>query len=67
MQMSSGALCTLLAGLWHGHSAAPVAGILLVAASTAQVALFLVRAPKAATLPASTGVPDPVPQYGVPK
>lgn len=39
LQMSAGALCTLLAGLWHSHSAAPVALILLVAASLAQIAL----------------------------
>jgi DHA1 family bicyclomycin/chloramphenicol resistance-like MFS transporter len=43
IQMSSGALCTLLAGLSHGHSAAPVAGILLGAASIAQLALCFLR------------------------
>jgi DHA1 family bicyclomycin/chloramphenicol resistance-like MFS transporter len=47
LQMSTGALCTLLAGLWHSHSAAPVALILLVAASTAQIALSRASAPKA--------------------
>ncbi len=43
LQMGFGALCTLLAGLWHGGSALPVAIILLAAATTAQIAFFLVR------------------------
>jgi DHA1 family bicyclomycin/chloramphenicol resistance-like MFS transporter len=46
LQMSFGAICTLLAGLWHGHSAAPVACILLAAATTAQIAFALVGAPR---------------------
>lgn len=41
LQMSFGALCTLLAGLWHSHSAVPVACILLAAATTAQIAFAL--------------------------
>jgi DHA1 family bicyclomycin/chloramphenicol resistance-like MFS transporter len=45
LQMSFGALCTLLVGVWHVHSAAPVAGILLAAATTAQVAFALAGAP----------------------
>lgn len=43
LQMGFGALCTLLAGLWHSASALPVAIILLTAATTAQIAFFLVR------------------------
>lgn len=45
-QMSFGALCTLLAGLWHGQSAAPVAIIMLAAALGAHLALFFARKPK---------------------
>jgi DHA1 family bicyclomycin/chloramphenicol resistance-like MFS transporter len=43
IQMSFGALCTLLAGFVHGHSAAPVATILLVAALTSNLAICFVR------------------------
>lgn len=43
LQMGFGAVCTLLAGLWHGASALPVAVILLVSATTAQIAFFLAR------------------------
>lgn len=42
LQMSVGALCTLLAGLWHGNSALPVAIILLGSATLSQVAFALV-------------------------
>jgi DHA1 family bicyclomycin/chloramphenicol resistance-like MFS transporter len=43
LQMSFGAFCTLLAGLWHDASALPVAIILLTSATTAQIAFLLVR------------------------
>jgi DHA1 family bicyclomycin/chloramphenicol resistance-like MFS transporter len=43
LQMGFGALCTLLVGLWHAASALPVALILLVSATTAQIAFLLVR------------------------
>jgi DHA1 family bicyclomycin/chloramphenicol resistance-like MFS transporter len=43
LQMAFGALCTLLAGLWHDGSALPVAVILLASASVAQIAFCLVR------------------------
>jgi MFS transporter, DHA1 family, multidrug resistance protein len=46
LQMSFGALCTLLAGLWHAHSALPVAAILLAAATTAQIAFVLAGTPQ---------------------
>ena len=43
LQMSFGAFCTLLVGLWHDGSALPVAVVLLASAATAQVAFLLVR------------------------
>lgn len=43
LQMTFGAFCTLLAGLWHDGSALPVAVILLASASTAQIAFLVVR------------------------
>jgi len=48
LQMTFGALCTLLVGLWHVHSALPVAGILLAAATMAQIAFALAGLPGAA-------------------
>jgi DHA1 family bicyclomycin/chloramphenicol resistance-like MFS transporter len=48
LQMSFGALCTLLAGLWHSHSALPVAAILLTAATTGQIAFALAGASRGA-------------------
>jgi DHA1 family bicyclomycin/chloramphenicol resistance-like MFS transporter len=45
LQMGFGALCTLLAGLWHDGSALPVGVILLASAVTAQFAFFLVGKP----------------------
>jgi DHA1 family bicyclomycin/chloramphenicol resistance-like MFS transporter len=53
IQMSFGALCTLLAGFWHGHSAAPVAGILLAASSTSHFALYFIRRRQARAHPHS--------------
>jgi len=50
LQMSFGAFCTLLVGLWQVHSALPVAGILLVAATTAQIAFARAGVPAAAPL-----------------
>jgi DHA1 family bicyclomycin/chloramphenicol resistance-like MFS transporter len=46
LQMSFGALCTLLVGLWHAHSALPVACILLGAATIAQIAFALAGVPE---------------------
>jgi DHA1 family bicyclomycin/chloramphenicol resistance-like MFS transporter len=43
LQMGFGALCTSLAGLWHAGSAVPIATILLVSATTSQIALFQAR------------------------
>jgi DHA1 family bicyclomycin/chloramphenicol resistance-like MFS transporter len=42
LQMGFGALCTLLAGMWHGSGALPVALILLVSAAVAWLAFALV-------------------------
>lgn len=43
LQMAFGALCTLLVGLWHAHSALPTALILLFASVTACIAFTLGR------------------------
>jgi DHA1 family bicyclomycin/chloramphenicol resistance-like MFS transporter len=65
LQMSFGALCTLLVGLWHAHSALPVAGILLAAATTAQVAFALAGATPPVRQDSTAPAPNPSRAIGV--
>jgi DHA1 family bicyclomycin/chloramphenicol resistance-like MFS transporter len=43
LQMGFGALCTLLAGIWHDGTALPVTLILLAASTTSQLAFLIVH------------------------